>query len=44
MKFYIDGDEDFPIQDDISSVAYWYQSLPTAPFPGLPAKDYLEIV
>jgi len=33
-----------PLQDDISSVAYWYQTLPTAPFPKLPAKDYLEIV
>ena len=33
-----------PLQDDIASVAYWYQTLPTAPFPGLPDKDYLEIV
>ena len=29
-------------QDDIASVAYWYQTLPTAPFPKLPDKDYLE--
>lgn len=33
-----------PLQDDISSVAFWYQTLPTAPFPALPDKDYLEIV
>lgn len=25
-----------PLQDDISSVAFWYQTLPTAPFPTLP--------
>lgn len=31
-------------QDDIASVAYWYQTLPTAPFPELPDKDYLEII
>ena len=33
-----------PLQDDIASVACWYQTLPTAPFPALPDKDYLEIV
>jgi hypothetical protein len=33
-----------PLQDDIASVAYWYQTLPTAPFPPLPDRDYLEIV
>jgi hypothetical protein len=33
-----------PLQDDISSVAFWYQTLPTAPFPRLPDKDYLEII
>ncbi len=33
-----------PLQDDIASVAYWYQTLPTAPFPALPDRDYLEIV
>ncbi len=32
-----------PLQDDISSVAYWYQTEPHAPFPTLPDKDYLEI-
>ncbi len=24
-----------PLQDDIAWVAYWYQNLPTAPFPPL---------
>ena len=36
------GGRYLPLQDDISSVAFWYQTLPTAPFPELPAKDYLE--
>lgn len=33
-----------PLQDDIAGVAYWYQTLPTASFPELPDKDYLEII
>jgi len=33
-----------PLQDDIASVAFWYQTLPTAPFPELPDRDYLEII
>ena len=33
-----------PLQDDIASVAYWYQTLPTALFPPLPDKDSLEII
>lgn len=33
-----------PLQDDIASVAYWYQTLPTAPFPQLPDADGLEII
>jgi hypothetical protein len=32
-----------PLQDDIASVAYWYQAEPHAPFPKLPEKDYLEV-
>jgi hypothetical protein len=32
------------LQDDIASVAYWYQTLPTAPFPVLPEPDELEII
>jgi hypothetical protein len=38
------GGRYLPLQDDISSVAYWYQALPTAPFPALPGRDYLEII
>ena len=33
-----------PLQDDIASVAFWYQTLPVAKFPPLPDKDYLEII
>jgi len=32
-----------PLQDDISSVAFWYQAEPHTPFPKLPDKDYLEV-
>jgi Protein of unknown function (DUF2961) len=32
-----------PRQDDIASVAYWYQTLPHAPFPTLPDKDQLAV-
>ena len=33
-----------PLQDDISSVAYWYQTHPAAPFPPFPSRDALEII
>ena len=33
-----------PLQDDISSVAFWYQTLPSLKFPDLPGYDYLEII
>jgi len=33
-----------PLQDDIASVAFWYQTLPTAPFPPLPDRDALEVI
>ena len=29
---------------DISSVAYWYQTLPTAPFPKLSDQNGLEVI
>ncbi|MDQ2751546.1 MAG: DUF2961 domain-containing protein [Bacteroidota bacterium] len=32
-----------PLQDDIATVAYWYQTEPHAPFPKLPGKDELEV-
>lgn len=38
------GGRYLPLQDDIASVAYWYQTLPTAPFPQLPDKDFLEVI
>jgi hypothetical protein len=38
------GGRYLPNQDDVASVAYWYQTLPTAPFPELPGKDELEII
>jgi hypothetical protein len=37
------GGRYLPLQDDIASVAYWYQKEPHKSFPKLPAKDYLEI-
>lgn len=33
-----------PLQDDIASVSYWYQTLPSKPLFPLPGKDYLEVV
>jgi hypothetical protein len=33
-----------PLQCDMTSVAYWYQTLPTAPFPALPDRNSLEII
>jgi Protein of unknown function (DUF2961) len=39
------GDERYlPLQCDMASVAYWYQALPTSPFPALPGRDYLEVI
>jgi len=38
------GGRYLPMQDDISSVAYWYQTLPTPTFAKLPERDYLEII
>ena len=33
-----------PLQDDIATVAYWYQSLPAPTFPALPDRDGLEVI
>lgn len=33
-----------PLQDDIASVAFWYQTLPTVPFEPLPSIDQLEVI
>ena len=34
----------YPLQDDIASVAFWYQALPTQQFPQLPDRDHREII
>ena len=33
-----------PNQDDMASVAFWYQTLPFAKFPELGDRDYLEVI
>lgn len=33
-----------PRQDDLASVAYWYQTLPTNPFPPLPSREEMEVI
>jgi len=38
------GGRFLPLQDDIASVAFWYQTVPGEKFPGLPDKDGLEII
>jgi hypothetical protein len=38
------GGRYLPLQDDIASVAFWYQTEPHAKFPKLPDKDALEII
>jgi hypothetical protein len=35
--------EYLPLQDDIASVVYWYQSEPHARFPTLPKREELEV-
>ena len=40
---WMSGGRYLPLQDDIASVAYWYQAEPHGAFPKLPAKDDLEI-
>ncbi len=37
------GSRYLPLQDDIASTAFWYQTEPHAPFPKLPDKDTLEL-
>ena len=41
---WMSGGRYLPLQDDIASVAFWYQQEPHAAFPKLPSKDYLEII
>jgi hypothetical protein len=33
-----------PLQDDIASTSFWYQTEPHAPFPQLPAMNELEVI
>ena len=37
------GGRYLPLQDDIASVAFWYQTEPHRTFPDLPGKDELEL-
>ncbi len=38
------GGRYLPLQDDLASVAYWYQTLPSVPFAEFPDTDALEIM
>lgn len=38
------GERYLPLQDDIASVAFWYQAEPHAVFPDLTDKDELEVI
>ena len=38
------GGRYLPLQDDICSVAYWYQTKPAEAFPPLPDRDHLEVI
>ncbi|MCE5229396.1 DUF2961 domain-containing protein [bacterium] len=38
-----DGTQYLLLEDDIASVAYWYQTEPHAKFPALPPRDALDI-
>lgn len=33
-----------PLQDDIASTVFWYQTEPHAPFPALPDLNGLEVI
>ncbi len=38
------GGRYLPLQDDIASTAFWYQTEPHAPHPELPDRDALEVI
>lgn len=38
------GGRYLPLQDDIASTAFWYQTEPHIPHPKLPDKDFLEVI
>jgi hypothetical protein len=33
-----------PLQDDIASTSFWYQTEPHTPFPELPGKNHIEVI
>lgn len=33
-----------PLQDDIASTAFWYQTEPHAPFPTMPHRNFIEVI
>jgi len=37
------GGRYLPLQDDVASVAFWYQKLPHKKFPTFPSRDELEL-
>jgi len=37
------GGRYLPLQDDIASVAFWYQAEPHNSFPKLPERDFIEV-
>lgn len=39
-----EGGRYLPLQDDIASVAFWYQTLPSVLLYELPDSDYLEVI
>jgi hypothetical protein len=39
-----EGRRYLPLQDDIASLAFWYQNEPHAPFPALPGLNGLEVI
>jgi hypothetical protein len=38
------GGRYLPLQDDIASTAWWYQTEPHTPFPEFPDADHLEVI
>ena len=38
------GGRQLQLRDDVATVAYWYQTLPLAPFPELPDQSAREII
>jgi hypothetical protein len=38
------GHRYLPLQDDIASVAFWYQTEPHMPHPPMPDRDWLEVI